>query len=664
MVTSAEGTLEVYCPPGQPWAPHWYPDDVLEWDPRDDPDARFNRSVVPLAPRCRQPRFASRPTSRTSHGRVYSGAVFGHAAHTPAQGSPSAAYYAFGFWQYVDTLVYWGGSGGDGLILAPAAPVTDAAHRNGVKVYGNVYFPEADHGDRPEWLHQFVVKDARGDYPVARQLVRIARYYGFDGWFINQESPHRGDDGQGALLAKEFQCWITHLREVDPGLECMWYDSMTKDGRILWQDELNAENVMFFRDGDTPVAHSIFLNYGWNSKQLRDSVTCATEPRRYDVAAGLDVEAGKFPTNARCDAALAAQRHVVSVALFRPDWNPTVLNDPEILHAKELELWAKGNADWNGMAHYVAEHTPVVSLPFVTNFNAGHGNAYWARGVKVSSAPWNNLSLQDVLPTYRTAWTTAGAQKAGGAFAPALDLGDAYEGGSSVRLRGALAKGTTTTHFLYQCSVKIGADTRITLVVKSPTPTVAAVGVVLTTDDGADTVVDFAARPTTTWSALKAVVPAPLAGRTLTRLGIRVVADQDLADYAVSLGQLVLRDGDIPKDHQDPPEPPKEVAIRCWRVNNDPADPEPHQTARLSWQPVNRVYYPVHHYEVYRKDGNGGLVLLAATPNSVCFVPRVAREGAEDSTVLHIASVTAEGRRSSDRTGRSPGWACTEVPWA
>lgn len=37
-------------------------------------------------------------------------------------------------------------------------------------------------------------KRADGTYPVADKLVGIAKYYGFDGYFVNQESNVSSDD--------------------------------------------------------------------------------------------------------------------------------------------------------------------------------------------------------------------------------------------------------------------------------------------------------------------------------------------------------------------------------------------------------------------------------------------------------------------------------------
>ena len=49
-------------------------------------------------------------------------------------------YFAFNYWQYTDLLVFWGGSAGEGIILAPNPGVIDAAHRNGVPVLGTIFF--------------------------------------------------------------------------------------------------------------------------------------------------------------------------------------------------------------------------------------------------------------------------------------------------------------------------------------------------------------------------------------------------------------------------------------------------------------------------------------------------------------------------------------------
>ncbi len=130
----------------RPYASYWYPDSLpagspgpgitwrslKEWRAETDPDLAFNAAAVPLADR-----FTPVPangTARAGQARVQALVSFGPTSSHPSQGSATADYYALTHWAYIDELVFWGGSSGEGLILAPNAPVVDAAHRHGVPV--------------------------------------------------------------------------------------------------------------------------------------------------------------------------------------------------------------------------------------------------------------------------------------------------------------------------------------------------------------------------------------------------------------------------------------------------------------------------------------------------------------------------------------------------
>ncbi len=53
--------------------------------------------------------------------------------------------------------------------------------------------------------------------------------------------------------------------------EIMWYDSMTKDGDMDWQNALTDKNEYFLLDGDkNKVADSMFLNFWWTYNSLKD----------------------------------------------------------------------------------------------------------------------------------------------------------------------------------------------------------------------------------------------------------------------------------------------------------------------------------------------------------------------------------------------------------
>ena len=78
---------------------------------------------------------------------------------------------------------------------------------------------------------------------------------------------------------------LTSLKQHrgDKGL-VIWYDSVTREGKLRWQDALNVKNRCFFDACD-----GIFLNYTWKpEKHLEQSVIEAGE-RLKDVFVGVDV---------------------------------------------------------------------------------------------------------------------------------------------------------------------------------------------------------------------------------------------------------------------------------------------------------------------------------------------------------------------------------------
>ena len=61
---------------------------------------------------------------------------------------------------------------------------------------GTVFFPQMEHGGKVEWLDTFLQKDENGNFPIVDKLVEVAHTYGFDGWFINQETQGDSDGNE------------------------------------------------------------------------------------------------------------------------------------------------------------------------------------------------------------------------------------------------------------------------------------------------------------------------------------------------------------------------------------------------------------------------------------------------------------------------------------
>ena len=127
-------------------------------------------------------------------------------SNNPSQGADVFDVYAFNYWQYVDQLVFWGGSAGEGLILAPGSDVIDSGHRNGVPVLGTIFFPPSVFGGQIQWVWDLVQKSGP-TFPVADKLIEVADYYGFEGWFINQET-----EGGDSTLANQMQEFLLYYQ--------------------------------------------------------------------------------------------------------------------------------------------------------------------------------------------------------------------------------------------------------------------------------------------------------------------------------------------------------------------------------------------------------------------------------------------------------------------
>ncbi len=69
-----------------------------------------------------------------------------------------------------------------GVIGIPIAAFINTAHKNGVKAIAEYFIPRD-----PQYTEEWLYKDENGEFPYAKKMVEIARYYGFDGYFNNQE---------------------------------------------------------------------------------------------------------------------------------------------------------------------------------------------------------------------------------------------------------------------------------------------------------------------------------------------------------------------------------------------------------------------------------------------------------------------------------------------
>ncbi|WP_406366047.1 endo-beta-N-acetylglucosaminidase [Streptomyces sp. NBC_01546] len=646
-----------------PYASYWFPDSLpagtpgpgivwrslKQWTPQSDPDLAHNTATVPLAPR-----FTPVPPhrgARAGQARIASLVSFGPTAQNPSQGSPTADYYALTHWAYIDELVFWGGSSGEGIVLAPNAPVVDAAHRNGVRVLGNVFLPPAAYGGDLRWTRDLVQRDSLGRFPIAEQLVRVASAYGFDGWFVNAET--EGGDSELASLMRRFLRALRAAGEPH-GLRITWYDAMNTTGRVGWQGALNELNQEFFEDRAGKVADTMFVDFRWTPQSLTASGALADGlgRSRHELWAAVDTESNGWNSTVRWDAIIPREHdHVVSYGFYRPEWTRNHLTDrsPGAFHRADDRFWTGMSLDpsrpapedpWRAPATAVADRSTVTALPFACSFNTGHGERWYEEGEVASGIPWNHLGLQDRLPGRRWVVDTAGERPA-----VTLDFARAWRGGSSLLVAGPLSAPAAVG--LHATRLPLTRSTVLELVHATEAgPVAVEVGVATREPSAPGEPVPYTWLRTETlgtgqaWRRARVGLSA-LAGRTAYGLAVRITG---LGNRAVvwRLGSLSVRDTAAGRR----PASPAALTVDASARHEDQA------RLRLSWR---RAAGPVRQYTVSRVLPDGTRRFLGGTCGTALYLPAVRRAGRERAAVFEVRAV--------DELYAASAPARTTLPW-
>ena len=615
----------------QPFASYWFPLEILNWSPSTDPDAPYNRSGVPLKNKYIDSITVVNPNARVNEAKVNPLSAFAPTSDNPSQGSLNINYYTFSYWQYVDQLVFWGGSAGEGIILAPNPTIIDAAHRNGVKVLGNVFFPPTAYGGQFQWVNDFLQKIGN-TFPVADKLIEAAEYYGFDGWFLNQETA--GGNSQTAANMRDFMIYF----QENSNLEIEWYDAMTENGNVSWQNQLNSLNDWYFQWGDTLVSETMFLNFWWNATGLNNSRTLAQSLNRseFELFAGIDVEANGYNSSITWSALFPNNLpHVTSLGIYRPDWCYNSSTDLANYYNKSSIFWVGWNHDpsnttttnnWKGIANYIPAFTPIIEIPFATNFCTGQGYDFYINGEKLSypelsADGWNNLSLQDVLPTWR--WIV---QSSGTKLTPEFDFTDAYYGGNCLKISGDLNSDNLIK--LYKSNCLISSDTKLDISFKTGNigSTNMKVGLAFYNDPSSFTYFDVGSTTTIEWNT-KTLDLGTYNGQRIAVIALFFEGGFG-SGYEIKIGRLRIYNGTI-----DVPNPPTNLYVE------NKVDEPGFVTLRLRWDHSTSENY---NYNVFRKNQDNSLTYLGGTTNNAYFVPFVKYEQEDSSVTIYVQSIGSE----------------------
>ena len=467
---------------------------------------------------------------------------------------PQFNLYNFTHWQYVDVLTWFASPVG-----IPCRPWVEAAHRNGVKIIGTVFLDGAG-------FITLLQKDANGNYIGAQKLVDIANYYGFDGWFFNEESQLT------AAQATELINLLKQLQTIRPaGMEIHWYDSMIPSGLVRYQNTLNATNAPLLQDGATRVSDAMFTNYFWTGAgTFNTAVAQANALGRspFDVYTGADIWPGRNPQRLFTFASgnsgwmdtyytngdLTQPR--TSLAVFAPNitYNGGYTNfnsnpaEYASFYSTEQRLFSGDDLDittadpsgaWKGFGYYQPVRCAITSLPFETNFCVGQGKVFANNGA-ATAKQWTDMAKQAIMPSWQWAKSGLGASTMRVGF----DFSRAWYGGTSVKLAGGLPAAGNALVKLFQTKLPITATTSLSLTYqyKSDGGPLTRLALYFSDNLSVPEYVTVPALADTTWTT-NTFSLAAYATRELAVVGVQVATPQPITAYRLNLGKLSLYNG-------------------------------------------------------------------------------------------------------------------------
>lgn len=263
----------------------------------------------------------------------------------------STAPFIFFHWWYIDIFVYFSHH----FVTIPPLGWINQAHMHGVIVLGTVITEWHSGAD----ICKEFLKNEDSVTKTVKKLVNIAVKYNFEGWLINIENKI---EAESIICLDLFLRTLTNeMRQtIGERSRVIWYDSVTVDGELKWQNELNDKNQRWF-----DITDGIFLNYIWNVKQLSTSAIRAKHRHR-NIFVGIDCFGrgchGGGGWNCH-EAFMYPRQNNLSIALFAPGWIVETMPSREII-INSLRFWDR-------LITFIRPH-PLTTLPIDTDFSSGY----------------------------------------------------------------------------------------------------------------------------------------------------------------------------------------------------------------------------------------------------------------------------------------------------
>lgn len=584
----------------QPYGGCWFPDEVINWSPSTDVDAKFNRSRIPLQ---------SRIDSNEGSGQVETATITNKMCSlTPSQGDNNFLAYQPTYWQYMEKFINWGGAGNEGIFVLPPAGTIDAAHLNGVKILGTLFFMPRTIGGRDGWIEAMLTKDASGKYPYAVKMYEIAKYFGFDGWFINKELDNGKRVDEWADFIKCFG--ETADAAGDTYMEIQWYDASTNPTIDILKSHRNTSQFLEYNSTGDKSSYASELGCTANDiyHRLYSGIECSQ--------AGLY---GFSVPGAGSIALFTPEQHTYKVLTDDLWSNPEntvgqkAYDIQKEVFEREHNTWA-GGSSFSGISSKVSAMSTITGMPFTSSFSVGLGKHRFVKGEKLNTQDWNATSVQSILPHWRS-------NVDGMTFA--YDYDDAYNHGNCIKLSGNLTAGNHTWRlFKTKIAVDNGGVLRLVYKTNGIAPEVKVSDVTLS---GAKT------STVNGWTVAEYDL-ASLNGKTISEIDVLINAAAANSGYELKLGELSV----LPDNYNPAALSVSDVEIN-GNLNGNSGD------IRLSWSyDFNNDF---DHFDIYLTNAKGRR-LVGQTRGEGFYVPRFNREGNESSVKVELVAVMKGGNSS------------------
>ena len=470
--------------------------------------------------------------------------------------------FNFTHWQYIDVLNWFGGTASQNIVM-PSAPWVNAAHKNGVKVIGSVFFAPTAWGGNSAVIDNFMEQDANGNFIAADKLIEIANYYGFDGWLFNQET------STSLAVATAMRSFMAYLQDNKPAeMEIHWYDAMIETGPVIWQNQLNSLNDAYLQDLENlkRTSDAIFTNYNWNSAYVQNSSnhTAVLGRSKFDVYMGADLWPDRNAQPVFNDVTWIDQIFnggnisdpLTSIALFATNFTYAKFNnyrndpnDVQNFYETERRFFSGDDRDidqadapghWKGLGHYIPAKSVIKDLPFTTSFNTGHGRLFAMEGSE-TVRDWHDMSKQDILPTWQ--FSISGNSNLTADF----DFSQAYNGGTSLNISGSLNAGEDNRIKLYKTKLSISPITKIDITFKmgAATPSNTKLLLSFTEDPNNFITMDLGDSMGSGWKT-KRIDVGQYNGKEIAILGFEMMSSSVINNFNINIGQIKIHNDDTP----------------------------------------------------------------------------------------------------------------------